>query len=753
MKSYLTHKKGNGLLAVLIITTAIAIAMYSFFDLAKTEHNLKNNAALSREAQVIVESLIQTGINDIKDRTTYVTLDNDAFSPSKGPLSVNNDFLSFHNTNNSSSKLILDETEIVAGRITDSLFDTVNAETDIADIGDFEGFSFRKSTVEIFGKVTLEDPTLGKKTVYASQLLEIREKNLFSYAIYSNLPLELAPGPVMDIYGPVHAPQGLWVQGRDGLFFHDEVTYYQGVHEGRRSESGTMPEHFGNVYFADDDGELVSGKDGKYVNFSTATQPGWEGNLSEGSPFIAENAGIVSFYVEDLDYKNENDAKEALNTAYKFIEPLEDFETEAKYQEKLAQAEEAFRGVDSYSNTLALDMWKIFNIYQRDKMVEAERFKFAYKAGLTIELDATGNLSYYTYARHDNGDIIYENGSPKKITLTPPDDATAFASKEVYSEDQNGAIVSGLYDMRQQQNMNLVEIDVSKLKDLVHANDQDQWGGDTANKPDQWWTGVVYVKFPQGERPVRWDNIYPAKDDDWAVRLINGQTIPNPDFAKNHGTTIATNQAMYVQGHYNADGDFNTGTARYPDNETDFNTEGHEAPSALVADAITFLSTAWDDANSKLENRVDRPAQATEISTAIMTGVVPSGKTGQDSYSGGIENLPRFLEYWLDIPFRMRGSMVVLYESEIATASWGGDEVYKAPLRQWGYHSRYETEGPVGINPKTYRGRDFRLLTQAEYESRINANWAVNNNQSEDAIEVADVDESAGFSEIENNYN
>ena len=179
---------------------------------------------------------------------------------------------------------------------------------------------------------------------------------------------------------------------------------------------------------------------------------------------------------------------------------------------------------------------------------------------------------------------------------------------------------------------------------------------------------------------------------------------------------------MYVEGNYNADGDLNTDSPTEPDDPESFGNPGanSEAPAALIADAITFLSENWDDANSN-SALSERKASNTEVSAAIMTGVVPSGKDGQSSYSGGVENLPRFLEDWKTDPvtFAIRGSMVALFESEVANEGWGKSDVYRAPQRAWGFHSRFgEGELPPGTPfSRVYRAR-LQMLTEAQYTAR-----------------------------------
>jgi hypothetical protein len=180
--------------------------------------------------------------------------------------------------------------------------------------------------------------------------------------------------------------------------------------------------------------------------------------------------------------------------------------------------------------------------------------------------------------------------------------------------------------------------------------------------------------------------------------------------------TVATNAPMYVQGNYNADGDSSTGTSTEPD----VSDPTVEPPAALVADAITILSNSWDDKDSVKGSSSRKTSAFTEVSAAILTGLVPSDKNGWDNYSGGVENFPRFLEVW-NTTLRYRWSMVALFESEVATEPWGKSNVYGAPGRDWGFNSLF-SQGfyPPGTpNTRQYDRVNYRSMSKAEYDAAL----------------------------------
>ncbi|HXG48883.1 MAG TPA: hypothetical protein VNO52_14770 [Methylomirabilota bacterium] len=173
------------------------------------------------------------------------------------------------------------------------------------------------------------------------------------------------------------------------------------------------------------------------------------------------------------------------------------------------------------------------------------------------------------------------------------------------------------------------------------------------------------------------------------VRVRNGQTLPSL------GLTVATPNPIYVQGHFNAPsahlGTTNTSLTK---------------PAALVGDAINILSTSWSDANSTA-SLSSRNAGNTTVNAALLGGIVPSGG---GSYSGGVENFPRFLENWSGDTLTYNGSMVVMFRSRVATAPWGASNVYNPPTRNWAFDVNFmdSTKLPPGTP-------EARVLVRGEW--------------------------------------
>lgn len=252
-----------------------------------------------------------------------------------------------------------------------------------------------------------------------------------------------------------------------------------------------------------------------------------------------------------------------------------------------------------------------------------------------------------------------------------------------------------MYDARRTRSIHVADLDVGFLKQLIENPDPNDPNGHIQGfDPDRDWNGIVYLE---------------AKNlANTGVRLVNGSQVPN------HGTdagfTFATNNALYVLGHYNADGDPQTGGARDPDNSA-------EPPAALIGDAVTFLSDNWDDSQGNINLNQRNSPSYTEIAAAILTGIAP---TDNNRYSGGVENLPRLLENWSGQTLTIRGSMVVLFESEVAKEPWSfGGKIYRAPNRDWGFNLLF-SKGiyPPGTpNTRTFRRTYFREISRVRYDT------------------------------------
>jgi hypothetical protein len=152
-----------------------------------------------------------------------------------------------------------------------------------------------------------------------------------------------------------------------------------------------------------------------------------------------------------------------------------------------------------------------------------------------------------------------------------------------------------------------------------------------------------------------------------AIRLVNGSTLAG-------ALTVATSNPLYIQGNYNT---------------------VNKKAAAVLTDALTILSGSWNDANSSksLSNRV---ASNTSVNVSFLTG---NTNSQNGNYSGGLENLPRFLEQWDGKTFTYRGSMIDLWFSQQATGNWSYGNYYTAPTRDWAFDTALLN--PANLPPGT----------------------------------------------------
>jgi len=234
----------------------------------------------------------------------------------------------------------------------------------------------------------------------------------------------------------------------------------------------------------------------------------------------------------------------------------------------------------------------------------------------------------------------------------------------------SGAITTNqtIRDNREAANIRLVTLDISQIENNT--------AGLSPTFKAAGFNGIVYIYDDSNTSTTR-----------RAVRIRNGSKIPST------GLTIASQNAIYIQGNYNTGGNppSNSGNPTTPQ------VSGYtRAPCAVIADAVNLLSNAWLDANSN-SGTSSRVASNTTVNTAILSGIVPTAPIGGDgSYSGGAENFPRFLEDWSSATITYYGSMVELYQSGQSTGEWGKSNVYVPPTRKWYFDTNFKVNPPPG---------------------------------------------------------
>ena len=172
-----------------------------------------------------------------------------------------------------------------------------------------------------------------------------------------------------------------------------------------------------------------------------------------------------------------------------------------------------------------------------------------------------------------------------------------------------------------------------------------------------------------------------------AVRVTNGAVIPT------NGWTLVTPNPLYVQGHYNL------GPGGTPGSTNTTKTY----PASLVSDAITILSTGWDDRTYTNAILGARNAIDTTVNAALLTGIVYSTATDwtdTNHFSGGMQNMPRLLENWNGDTLTLNTSMVNFYPSVRATNFFKNPGIYyNAPTRRFSFDQNFND--PTKLPPGT----------------------------------------------------
>ena len=269
------------------------------------------------------------------------------------------------------------------------------------------------------------------------------------------------------------------------------------------------------------------------------------------------------------------------------------------------------------------------------------------QADIKILVDANNNLEIRNYANQ----IITPtsgNTNDKNIAQTV---RSATNQGETFQDNREGGTVR------------VFTVDISKITQAINSG--------TIADPNGYGL-VVYMSDTSASATTK-----------RGVRIKNATAVPN------NGITLVSDSPLYIRG------DFNTGT-NPPSNsgdETQPTASNYtRRPSAIIADAITLQSNAWNDtaSTSGLSSRV---ASNTTVNAALISGTLPSAN---GNYSGGAENFVRFMEDWTGKRFTYYGSMVQIYESQIATGLWGQANVYNAPAQFWNYDTNFAQRSPPG---------------------------------------------------------
>ena len=186
-----------------------------------------------------------------------------------------------------------------------------------------------------------------------------------------------------------------------------------------------------------------------------------------------------------------------------------------------------------------------------------------------------------------------------------------------------------------------------------------------------------------------------------ALRMTNGSlgNVPMP------GLTVVAENLVYLQG------DFNASVAAGGFAEPN-------AATAIIADAVTFLSNDWNDMNSFTDphDPNDRRAATTWYRVAIVAGKGlkfprPSAGSPPSNFGtdGGTHNFLRMIESWSSRTFNYRGAIITFYANRQALGVFkNGSNTYRPPTRAFAFDTDFLD--PNLLPPGTPMFRDVNIL-------------------------------------------
>jgi len=464
-----------------------------------------------------------------------------------------------------------------------------------------------------------------------------------SFGVFYQNTLEVQPGSTMTFKGPVHCNGNIYLGGP--LTFYDKITTAGGVYVRRLDDGTTLPEPKIQDTHSNIVSMLVSGGNTVEANYMDSSNANWSSqSLVRWQGQILTAAQGVGPINAPID---------PLSSPHALIERA--IPAPAAGQTNLLY--NATTEAAKFANTVALRIY-----------VHTNRT-------ITVT-DILSNTIIRSALLGVTNSITFTN----QVVLQTTGTYTGYSGcTNLYAKDSNGAysmIKTGIvgtgqnfYDARQMTNMAPVDLYIDKL--LLYFPDLYQSYTATQGQ------SAVYITSDPPTNALGKVVSMPC------IRLRNGANLLT-------ALTVASDLPIYIEGNFNSTNNYGIS----------------QQPACVAGDAVTMLSTAWQDAKSTTDSSV-RDAANTTYKLVIMSGNTTTTPGVSTSYSGGLENELRFLEDWTSSTVTFRGSVINLWNSQMATGTWGGSNaksefVYGVPqTRDWGYDPIYKVSNPPAI-PMVY---------------------------------------------------
>lgn len=311
-------------------------------------------------------------------------------------------------------------------------------------------------------------------------------------------------------------------------------------------------------------------------------------------------------------------------------------------------------GVQSLNVPLPVDSNQHTLIERRANTDSADiqKQKMDYKAHIrfidgTIT-DSSGNTLELRYCQNGSGAI-------KSLSASNNCSGAGYSGYTL----KNPVLAKTFFNGRENKTIKSTDLDVSMLNTLL--TNTASLSGTQKTKLSSIASSATGIILYHSDRRSQGSSTYQD-----AFRLIEGSTI----FQGNtKGMTFVSENPLYVRGNFNSSSNASI-----------------KRPVGLVGDSMNILSNSWDDTKStqSLSNRV---ASNTTVQAAVIAG---NTETTTGNYNGGFENIHRFLENWSSKTLTYKGSVIVLYNSQIATGNWGGTGTYyNPPNRVWSFDTTF----------------------------------------------------------------
>lgn len=677
-----THAQRGVILPTVIFVILLSLAAGAILELAMSSYRLSKRNEIRARARVIAESELEVFYYKFRESlimgsATSATAipaqfaalgsgyvwDNSATPVTAGTpyLQIYKDSDVLDTTNLEKDDWIVRRSIITSGSLVGTIPDTHKTGT----------FSFL--TVRILVEPGPSSPFYGKVSVKIGRRMGYATASLFQYNVFFQGDMEFAPGGNTLIEGDIAANGSIYMGASGGgtLTVSGYTSYLSGgvfnsTIAVAASADGTTPA-IPAVTTYRKPGTLMPGTLSTPVTADTST-------LS-APIFSTSESAQVSAMTEAENLLGGQDANAIATRNPELFGALDgvtgeptDAALKNVYRALIAPPPSALAtALSSSTDTQSSEYPATTNLSATadDESIAALR---AYnRAGLIITVDGTGALA----------SIKDGAGTSYLAAITP------------------AVTTSTLFDQREGKSVAITNIDVGALKTALETS-----------VPG--FNGLLYVLLANSSETS------PA-----AVRLSNAAITPGVNTTSQtvSGFTVATNGGLYVKGDYNTT--TSDGTSAISNTYT-----GKINPTLLMADSITVLSSAWDDANStelgtaststsNISARVAASGQTT-INSAILTG-----NTSADSVlegdaaataSGGGQNLIRYMENWNGRSVTLRGSLGRLFDSRHFTSTFQqpGNAYLVPGLRTFAFNSGLKTDHVPGQPLITYYSRgDF----------------------------------------------